>query len=94
MELNLDRTLFDIDGETPIGKKPRELIAHALYQVQLSPNYGDSYKQCKLADRVREGETTYTTEEVTTMKEVVGRQYPPIIIGQVIDILEGEPEKE
>jgi hypothetical protein len=94
MHINLDKPIYDIDHESEVGQA-RKMIASALYKVQpRSQEGGEAYKQYRLAERIEqaEGEIELQAEEIAQIKDVIGRLYIPLIIGQLYDILEGKSE--
>ena len=66
------------------------LLTH--FQDDAKLDGAEKYSRYKLATKVSEadGEIDFTAEEIVKIKLLVGKLYPPTIVGRVFDILEGK----
>lgn len=50
------------------------------------------YNRYKLAQRIAgaEGEVELSAEEVSMLKDLIGKAYAPLVVGQAFDLLEGK----
>ncbi|MCW4050360.1 MAG: hypothetical protein NWE89_11565 [Candidatus Bathyarchaeota archaeon] len=100
MKITLDdHNYTDFDGEEIPDEKGqpinlRKIITRALLTLHQSEraNGVESYKRCKLAERVYEAdkELEIESEDITLIKRLIGELFAPIIVGQAYDALEGK----
>ena len=99
MKLKIDVNLKNFKGEElKEGDKPvnlKDVITGALLMPEESSDGKEKAERYFMAQRVENSGKTWetTAEEVSKVKELVGKFYTPIIVGQAFEILEGE-EKE
>ena len=77
-------------GEALTAKK---LCIDGLLGGQLENLDGNGkYKRWSLAKKIKEsnGNTVLTAEEVVSLKDIIGKSYNPLIVGQIYDILENK----
>lgn len=61
----------------------------AVHEADRDLSGPEKFKRFKLANRLlAESVLEVTAEEVANMKELVGRQFPPLIVGRVYEFLE------
>jgi len=102
--VNLDQVLTEFDGTTPLvdetqkGEGPVPVVLNKVCFRALVSTYADErnvtgedkYKRGKLAERVYNGGVVdLEAKEIELIKELVGKAYSPIIVGQAWDMLEG-----
>jgi len=97
MKLDVTHTIKALDGSPIKDDQDRDLTLKAVL-VNALLTQGDEklsgeekYKRYTLSKKIYEcgGEVDLAVEEVAQLKRLVGDLYPPIIVGQVFDILEG-----
>ena len=102
MKVNVNQKLLGVDGvEVLKGDKGMSLLLKDIcINALLSPNQQDDEKKKwdkyevfkKLRDTVREGEeinVELKSEEITMLKQAVGKSATPLIMGQCWEMLEG-----
>lgn len=93
------------DGRPVVQTILQELIASDLICTALlspfsdeQPSADEKYKRFKLAQRINAGqqaandgnsEVEITSEEATLIKTLTAKLYAPLVVGQLIDIIEG-----
>ena len=97
MKLKINQTLKGVEGETLKESKGRDLtLKDILIQSLLTPVQGDDEKKKwdkytiykKLNDA--QAEADLTIEEISTLKQCVGKVQPTFMMGLVWEILEGK----
>ncbi len=95
MKINLDTPLIGLDGK-PLTNEGKEIIARDIITNALmnqppgeQPNGEDSFKRYKLAESMLGKEVDLTPEEIAMIKDRIGKQYTPIIVGPIYKILNG-----
>ena len=95
MLVNFDIPLVNFHGEkiTVDGKadaKVRDIVVNALLLNDETLNTTKKFKQYELAKHIHYNipEVNVTIEDLALIKEVVGKYYPPLIVGLVFETLE------
>jgi len=98
MLINVTETLKQFDG-TPIkdvvkGEAVDATVRQAIVNALMSPAEKDTglekVKKYDLAMRVyKEDEVEFSAEEAAMVKEVVGKLFAPIVVGQLFKLLDG-----
>lgn len=98
MKINVDKKLKTIDGEVmkdkdSKGKVVDATLKMAMINAVLAPVEKDSgidkVKKYELAKMIFKGKTVdLTAEDITLIKKCVGDNFPPIVVGQVFELLE------
>jgi hypothetical protein len=99
MKLKIDINLKNFKGEeltegnNPINLK--DVITGALLMPEEATDGKEKAARYFMAQRVENSGDNWetTAEEITKVKELVGKFYTPIIVGQAYEILEGEDKK-
>lgn len=106
MKMNINQKLLGVDGvEALKGEKGMPLLLKDIcITALLTPNQQDvervkwdKYEVFKkLRDAVKEGDTIWVelkSEEITMIKQAVGKTQTPLIMGQIWEMLEGGESK-
>jgi len=96
----LNRDLLDLEGKNLSGVdgKPATICSVSIeallatYKNEVSLSGEDKLKRWELAVKLRSVTDTVelTVEEVALIKNLVGKAYGPVIVGQTWKVLEGE----
>lgn len=99
MKINVDQVLKAIDGSVmkDVDAKGAAIDATlklALVNAVLAPAEAEKMKRYELYKRIKQGgDVELTSEEITLCKEAVDKTYPtPLVVGQVIEMLEKKEE--
>jgi len=100
MLVNVNQVLKTIDGQTMkdsdgTGNAIDATVKLAIVNAVLSPvqkeNGIEKVRKFDLAQRIyKEDDVELTVEEISLIKERVGEVFPPLVTGQVWNILEGK----
>jgi hypothetical protein len=109
MKIKLDQVLVDFEGkEIQDGKEKaslRKLLINALLTpaVEKTPQGlqqeviegKEKFERYELARKIKDAkdEIEYKSEDITTLKNCVGKLYNALIVGLVYDMLEGKVEE-
>jgi len=106
MKMNINQKLLGVDGvEALKGDKGMPLLLKDIcITALLTPNQQDAEKVKwdkyevfkKLRDAVKEGDEIWVelrSEEITMLKQAVGKTQTPLIMGQIWEMLEGGESK-
>lgn len=97
MKLNITQPIKSLDG-TPIKDDQNQeltlkvvLVNALLTQNEEKLTGEEKYKRYSLSKKIYESdeEVELSIEEVAQLKRLIGDLYPPLVVGQVFDILEG-----
>lgn len=95
---NFNTPIIHLDG-TPFTNNDKPVLLNKTIGDILCENYHDEnqslsgidkYKRAKLALKIYDGETDFTTDELTMIKDVIGKRAITIVVYQVFNILDGE----
>lgn len=98
MKIHVERTLKTIDGEDLKREdgailSVREVMLNSLlspFPDERNLSGEDKVKRYSIAMRIhKESEPDLNVEELTLIKQLVGKLYFPLIVGQMWEILEG-----
>jgi len=80
----------DGDGKVKIFPLKDAIVNAVLAPVKHDEKGVDKVKKYELAKKVQiaDGNVELTIEDITLIKERVGEVYPPLIVGQVFELLE------
>ena len=102
MKINVNQVLKALDGQTMKdnvnGEAIDATVKMAIVNAVLSPVDKETgvkkLEKYQLAQKVynADGEVELSAEEITSIKKQVGEVFPPIIVGQVFNLLEGKGE--
>lgn len=101
MKIHLKKVITDLKGEAILDKDDKELTikdAILLSLVNLDPREQtdpeEKYKMFKLSQRFYNAEDSINIKDkdITLIKKCVGKIYPPVAMGRIFDILDGEDE--
>lgn len=99
MKIDFTKALMTVEGTELKNKDTGELIT--LRQIAVNSALGDhptdaaltgieKYNRWELARRIQTQETLdMSSEEITKLKELIGKHYGPVILGPAYNILEG-----
>lgn len=96
MEINFSQKVINILGEA-IKQGEEEVTLRLLCQQALLANYEsersadgqEKYKRWELATKIKKDVVNLSAEEVTKIKDLIGKAFAPSVVGPVYDILEG-----
>ena len=98
MKINVDQTLKTLDGKTMMdadssGNAVEATVKTLLVNAVLAPTKDekgvDKVRKYELAKMVfKGGEVDLTPEDVVLIKEQVGNNFAPIVVGQVFEMLD------
>lgn len=107
MKVDFGRIMRTLDGEPLMdgapGKSKHVTVGVAVVNALLMENPDEKVSgtekvsRFNLARRIQNGEgdsVEVTAEEISTMKDLVGKLYAPIVVGQVWEHLEGKSPDE
>jgi len=98
-KINFSLVLTKLEGDPLKDDKQEDLtLAGAAKQALLALDEKQTgeqkYEHYCLATKVANGgEVTLKSEEISTIKEVIGKYMYPIVVGQAWDLLEGKASK-
>lgn len=102
MKINVNHVLKTIDGQSMKdnvnGEAIDATVKMAIVNAVLSPVDKETgvkkLEKYQLAQKVynADGEVELSAEEISLIKKQVGEVFPPIIVGQVFNLLEGKGE--
>jgi hypothetical protein len=99
MDINFDLVLKDRKGEPMKTEEGKELTLGQICVIAIDQGLSDSrdsslkYKMGKLANLIyKGGVVSVKSDEIAQLKDLVGKVFPPHILQQTFDILEGEYE--
>jgi len=98
MKIKLNAVLKDIDGKTPLKIQNRAMsVKDVCIQAILTPGKDEKperkYKNYEIFRKLDEAEEVdLSVEDISYLKKKVGELFPPLIMGQVWDILEKKIE--
>ena len=86
------QVMKDNDGQgNAIDATLKLAIVNAVLSPVQNENGVEKVKKFDLAQRIyKNDEVNLTAEEISLIKERVGESFPPIVVGQVWKILEGQ----
>lgn len=97
MKYNLDVVIKNLDGK-PVKSDDKDLTVRKVCQMALLNPSGDdkangkrSFDKFRLAQKLHDskGEVELEAEDVTLIKELVGKSYVPLVVGRVYETFEG-----
>jgi len=98
MKINVDQTLKTLDGKTMMdadssGNAVEATVKTLLVNAVLAPTKDekgvDKVRKYELAKMIfKGGEVDLTPEDVVLIKEQVGNNFAPIVVGQVFEMLD------
>lgn len=95
MKINFEQKIFSIKGKPIKGNDGSDLdletvCGSSLLTAGQNLNGEASFKQYKLAKKISSGgEVEITVEEAAMIKDLVGKNWGPVVVGPVYEILEG-----
>ena len=95
-KINFNVKLTNFDGEPLKDEKKEELtlgsaVKQALLVLDEKASGPDKYESYVLATKVvAGGEVELKSEEITRIKDAIGKYMFPIVVGQAWDLLEGK----
>lgn len=100
MKINFDGCLKNIKGEVLKEKDAKgiessvlvkEICVNALLMNEEKVEGTDKMKRFVLAKKIQAGgEIGLTAEEIVLVKEMVGKFYSPLVVGQIFELLDRE----
>lgn len=97
MKIKTNQELFDVDGKTPIknGDKLltlRDVCSNAVLSPASKDDEKKKFEKWEIFKILRDAgdEAELTAEQITTIKRGIGEIYPPLILGQAFEMLEGK----
>lgn len=102
MRRNFDQPILDINDE-PIKSEKGEIATLAIVSINaLLATYGDEpglsgkdkVERMHIALKINRSprEVDLTTEQLAKIKELIGKGFPPLIVGRAYELLEQEPQ--
>lgn len=95
MLINFDQIMKNMDGtdmlENDKSIPMKTFISNALLSVHLEPNISgmDKFKRGELAKKVYDGgNLEISSEDITMIKDAVGKYYPPLVVLPVFSYIE------
>jgi hypothetical protein len=100
LKINFNKPLLLLDGSAPLKKPGSEdpfLLRHAAIEALLAHEENikgeDKVRRFRMATKIQEGanpgDVEFNIEEIALLKQVIGKGYGPLIVGQAWDYLEG-----
>ena len=95
IEVNVAQTLMDLEGEPLTNSEGetvtlRDALINGLMNTEGNTPAKEQFERYQLAQRIHGRDIVeFSSEEVTELKEAVGKVYRPLVTGQVWTILEG-----
>lgn len=74
------------------GSKKTATLGYLCVEALLDPNQaGDKYARYQLARRINECKESVdmTSEEITMIKGLIVKRFPPMVVGVAFDLIEG-----
>lgn len=97
MKLKTNQTLKDVEGKPLNGEKGKLLtIGDVCINSLLTPVQGDDEKakweKYEIFKKIKDAkdEVDLKTEELLIIKKAVGKIQPPLLMGQIWDMIEGK----
>ena len=93
-------TLDGVDMSRMVDGKERDVLLrdvceNALLEDDRGSDGGEKMKRFKLAEKIHLYEdVNLSAEDVTLLKELIGKLYGPLVVGQAYKILDPEEEKD
>ncbi len=99
MKININETIKNIkgeaikDGETKEPLTLKTICTNALmgtYEEEKKVSGAEKAKRFQLAMKIQSsnGEAVLQSEEISLVKELIGRGYPPLVVGRAYEILD------
>ena len=101
MKIDFDTILRDLRGE-PIKDGTGDFTLGmasctallSSYQDEQGLDPKDKVRRYKLATKVSDGgEVDLSVEEISDLKKLIGKAFPPLIVGRAYEILDPEPDR-
>lgn len=102
MKIDLDTVLCDLKG-VPLKETPEKdfTLGAACCTALLNPfsdeqnlDPKEKFNRYKLAQKISDGgERDLSVEDVATLKKLIGKAFPPLVVGRCYDILDPESPK-
>lgn len=99
MKIDLSTTILDLDKK-PIKDGEKDFtLATACCNALLTPEQGETsgeekVKRFRLAEKVYDGgEQELSVDDVALLKKLIGKIYPPLVVGRAFEILDPPPAK-
>jgi hypothetical protein len=97
---DFNTNILDVQGNPIVtAGKPmtvREAIGNALHAALQGeqPNGDEKYKRFQLSLKIEtsDGKPDLTTEDLSRIKDVVGKAFGPLVVGRVFDLLDQKME--
>ncbi len=99
MHINFTRALLTLQGDTLRDEQGKPISLRDVSQNALLGSYPDEEnlpgtkkaERWRLAQRLDKGTTVrLTAEEVSLLKDLIGKAYAPLVVGQAYEMLEGD----
>lgn len=91
MRFDLSGEIKDINGNSLKEPKTiKEIIVDAVLSTEENEKGATKYEKYKLATRINEsetGEVDLSAEDVVLIKDMIGKNYVPLVVGQIYNIL-------
>lgn len=92
MKINTETLLTTLEGE-PVKEAGKEvtvgkIIRNALLSNDEKDKADDKLKKYHLAQSCLASEVDLKAEDVVLIKKQVGNNYPPLVVGQVFDLID------
>lgn len=103
MKVNFDTEITQLNGKPILIEDEKATLRsvcvaalYLLYKDEVQMSSGNKFKRYQLAKKVFKAtkETDMTIEELSEIKTVIAKNYGPMILGPVYNILEGEKEQQ
>lgn len=95
MEINLDAVLTDRSGNALVGADKTPITLGLISVIAIDTALQDSrdsslkYKMGKVANNLYKGGVqTLKSDEITILKDLIGKVHPPIVVAQAHELLE------
>jgi hypothetical protein len=96
MQVDFSATMVALNGEPINDEKGNPVTLKTVCQIALlgrypheSPDGAEKARRWLLATQLRDAVLDFTPEEMTLMKDLVGRAYDPLIVGQAYRLMNG-----
>lgn len=98
MKVDLAKAVVNVDGKTPIVEEDgksltvKEVCINALLTPLKEDSEKEKWSDYEIFKKIRdskEKEINLTAENVVRLKEKIGKIYPPLIMGQLWEELDG-----
>ena len=100
-QINMKKSIVDIDGKTAMRTEQDKVlllrtvcVSALLNPVEDKTTGEQKFKDFKLAERIEDNDLIdLAAEEITHLKELVGKRFAPLIVGRSYEILDPSEEK-